>query len=126
MSLSGGVRTKLAIAKAAAESHPPYARNVAALQRVQPENLRHYRAPRAPWVPAADIEAFAAEGDGQPDPGVTHGRDLHPDGGNLPIRRHRRRHVGMGHAASKRRLAAARRAEQRHAADFRHRDRGRR
>ena len=37
--LSGSVRTKLAIAEAAARRDPLYARNVAALRRVQPEDL---------------------------------------------------------------------------------------
>jgi len=62
--LSGAVRTKLAIATAAAERDPQYARNVAALQRVQPEDLRPSDITArlgAPWIPAADIEAFAAE-----------------------------------------------------------------
>ena len=42
---------------------PQYARNVAALQRVQPEDLRPSDITArlgAPWIPAADIEAFAA------------------------------------------------------------------
>ena len=62
--LSGSVRTKLAIAEAAAERDPQYARNVAALRRVQPEDLLPSDITArlgAPWLPAADIEAFAAE-----------------------------------------------------------------
>jgi N12 class adenine-specific DNA methylase/SAM-dependent methyltransferase len=62
--LSGAVRTKLVIATAAAERDPQYAHNVAALQRVQPEDLRPSDITArlgAPWIPAADIEAFAAE-----------------------------------------------------------------
>ena len=62
--LSGSVRTKLALAEAAAERDPQYARNVAALRRVQPEDLRPSDITArlgAPWIPAADIEAFAAE-----------------------------------------------------------------
>ena len=62
--LSGSVRTKLALAKVAAERDPQYARNVAALRRVQPEDLLPSditARPGAPWIPAADIEAFAAE-----------------------------------------------------------------
>jgi N12 class adenine-specific DNA methylase len=62
--LSGSVRTKLALADAAAERDPQYARNVAALLRVQPEDLPPSditARPGAPWIPAADIEAFAAE-----------------------------------------------------------------
>jgi N12 class adenine-specific DNA methylase len=62
--LSGSVRTKLAIAEAAAARDPQYARNVAALRRVQPEDLRPSDITArlgAPWISAADIEAFAAE-----------------------------------------------------------------
>jgi N12 class adenine-specific DNA methylase len=62
--LSGSVRTKLALAEAAAEHDPQYARNVAALRLVQPEDLRPSDITArlgAPWLPAADIEAFAAE-----------------------------------------------------------------
>jgi N12 class adenine-specific DNA methylase len=62
--LSGSVRTKLAIAEAAAERDPQYARNVAALRRVQPEDLRPSDITArlgSPWIPAADIEAFAEE-----------------------------------------------------------------
>ena len=62
--LSGSVRTKLALAEAAAERDPQYARNVAALRLVQPEDLRPSDITArlgAPWIPAADIEAFAAE-----------------------------------------------------------------
>ena len=62
--LSGAVRTKLAIAEAAAARDPQYARNVAALRLVQPEDLRPSDITArlgAPWIPAADIEGFAAE-----------------------------------------------------------------
>jgi N12 class adenine-specific DNA methylase len=62
--LSGAVRAKLAVAESAAERDPRYARNVAALRRVQPEDLRPSDITArlgAPWIPAADIEAFAAE-----------------------------------------------------------------
>ncbi len=62
--LSGSVRTKLAIAEAAAERDPQYLRNVAALRRVQPEDLRPSDITArlgAPWIPADDIEAFALE-----------------------------------------------------------------
>ena len=62
--LSGSVRTKLTEAEAAAERDPQYARNVAALRRVQPEDLRPSDITArlgAPWIPVADIEAFAAE-----------------------------------------------------------------
>jgi len=62
--LSGSVRTKLAQAEAAAANDPHYARNVAALRQVQPEDLPPSditARPGAPWIQAADIEAFAAE-----------------------------------------------------------------
>jgi N12 class adenine-specific DNA methylase len=62
--LSGTVRTRLAIAEAAAERDPQYARNVAAQRLVQPEDLLPSDITArlgAPWIPAADIEAFAAE-----------------------------------------------------------------
>jgi hypothetical protein len=62
--LSGSVRTKLALAEAAAERDPQYERNVAALRRVHPEDLLPSditARPGAPWIPAADIEAFTAE-----------------------------------------------------------------
>jgi N12 class adenine-specific DNA methylase/adenine-specific DNA methylase len=62
--LSGAVRTKLAHAVAAAERDPRYARNVAALRRVQPEDLLPSDITArlgAPWIPVADIEAFATE-----------------------------------------------------------------
>jgi N12 class adenine-specific DNA methylase/adenine-specific DNA methylase len=62
--LSGSVRTKLVLAEAAAERDPQYARNVAALRLVQPEDLRPSDITArlgAPWIPASDIEAFAAE-----------------------------------------------------------------
>jgi N12 class adenine-specific DNA methylase len=62
--LSGSVRTKLALAQAAAERDPHYQRNVAALRLVQPEDLRPSDITArlgAPWIPAADIEIFVAE-----------------------------------------------------------------
>jgi N12 class adenine-specific DNA methylase len=62
--LSGSVRTKLADAEAAAGRDPQYARNVAALRPVQPEDLQPSDITAklgAPWIPVADIEAFIAE-----------------------------------------------------------------
>jgi N12 class adenine-specific DNA methylase/adenine-specific DNA methylase len=59
---SGSVRTKLAIAEAAAELDSRYARNVAALRLVQPEDLLPSDITArlgAPWIPATDIEIFA-------------------------------------------------------------------
>ena len=62
--LSGAVRSKLAAADAAAELDPAFARNVAALERVQPPDLRPSDITArlgAPWIPAADIIAFVKE-----------------------------------------------------------------
>jgi N12 class adenine-specific DNA methylase/predicted RNA methylase len=62
--LSGAVRSKLAAASAAAELDPSFARNVAALERVQPPDLRPSDITArlgAPWIPAADIIAFVKE-----------------------------------------------------------------
>ncbi len=62
--LSGSVRTKLADAEAAAGRDPQYARNMAALRLVQPDDLQPSditARPGAPWIPVADIEAFIAE-----------------------------------------------------------------
>ena len=62
--LSGAVRSKLAAARAAAELDPAFARNVAALERVQPPDLRPSDITArlgAPWIPAADIIAFVKE-----------------------------------------------------------------
>jgi N12 class adenine-specific DNA methylase len=62
--LSGPVRTKLAAAQAATSLDPAYARNVAALQAVQPEDLRPSDITArlgAPWIPAEMVERFAAE-----------------------------------------------------------------
>jgi N12 class adenine-specific DNA methylase len=63
--LSGDVRHKLDLAKAAALSDSDrYARNVAALQAIQPADLgpEEIKAKLgAPWVEARDVEAFLAE-----------------------------------------------------------------
>ncbi|WP_422929711.1 DEAD/DEAH box helicase family protein [Singulisphaera sp. PoT] len=59
--LSGDVREKLRIAEAAG---PNYARNAEALKSVQPEDVLPGDIDAnlgAPWVPEADIQAFAAE-----------------------------------------------------------------
>src|SRR4029077_3747366 len=59
--LSGNVRSKLAAAEAAG---PQYVRNVNALREVQPEDVLPGDIDAnlgAPWVPATDIQAFAAE-----------------------------------------------------------------
>ena len=62
--LSGPVRTKLAAAEAAAALDPRYERNVQALRRVQPEDLRPSDITArlgGPWLPADVVEAFSAE-----------------------------------------------------------------
>ena len=59
--LSGNVREKFANAKRAG---PVYARNAEALQAVQPEDVLPGDIDAglgAPWIPVADIQAFAAE-----------------------------------------------------------------
>ncbi|MVA27882.1 helicase-related protein, partial [Agrobacterium vitis] len=62
--LSGAVRSKLTAARAAAELDPVFARNVAALERVQPVDLRPSDITArlgAPWIPADDVVAFVKE-----------------------------------------------------------------
>ncbi len=62
--LSGKVRTKLAAAEAAAALDPGYARNVVALARVQPVDLKPSEITArlgAPWIPATVVERFSAE-----------------------------------------------------------------
>jgi N12 class adenine-specific DNA methylase/uncharacterized protein (DUF3820 family) len=67
--LSGNVRRKLTMARAAAAVDPKYKANVEALEKVQPEDLEYTDIDvrlGAPWVPPADVAAFAAhlvEGD---------------------------------------------------------------
>lgn len=60
--LSGNVKAKLAIARAAVVDDPTLERNVVALEAVQPSDLSPadiYVGLGAPWVPVADYEAFA-------------------------------------------------------------------
>lgn len=62
--LSGHVRRKLTAAKAASALDARYARNVAPLERVQPEDLRPSDITArlgAPWIPASDVAAFSKE-----------------------------------------------------------------
>ena len=62
--LSGPVRDRLKAAEAAAALDPAYERNVAALQVVQPVDLRPSDITArlgAPWIPAADVVAFVKE-----------------------------------------------------------------
>jgi N12 class adenine-specific DNA methylase/predicted RNA methylase len=59
--LSGNVREKLKVAEA---SGPAFARNAGALKQVQPEDVLPGDIDAglgAPWLPASDIQAFAAE-----------------------------------------------------------------
>jgi N12 class adenine-specific DNA methylase len=59
--LSGNVREKLAAAERAG---PQYERNVSALRQVQPEDVLPGDIDAglgAPWIPASDIQAFAAD-----------------------------------------------------------------
>ncbi|MGH8985485.1 MAG: helicase-related protein, partial [Acidimicrobiia bacterium] len=62
--LSGDVRTRLDAARAAAESDPAYTANVQALERVLPADLTPAEIDArlgAPWIPAADVEAFCTD-----------------------------------------------------------------
>ncbi|MGF6175462.1 N12 class adenine-specific DNA methylase/adenine-specific DNA methylase [Ensifer sp. 4252] len=62
--LSGQVRSKLAVAEAAANLDPAFQRNVRALQAVQPADLRPSDITArlgAPWIAAADVVAFVKE-----------------------------------------------------------------
>lgn len=59
--LSGNVRRKLALARAAAANDPKYLPNVAALEKNQPEDIYHEDIDArlgSPWVPADDINGF--------------------------------------------------------------------
>jgi N12 class adenine-specific DNA methylase/adenine-specific DNA methylase len=62
--LSGLVRDKLKVAEAAAALDDAYARNVSALQAVQPADLRPSDITArlgAPWIPADDVVTFVRE-----------------------------------------------------------------
>lgn len=62
--LSGNVRRKLANARAAAAVDPKYAANVAALEKVQPEDIHHEEIDArlgSPWIPTTDIHQFAVK-----------------------------------------------------------------
>ncbi|MBA1344939.1 helicase-related protein [Rhizobium sp. WYCCWR 11146] len=62
--LSGAVRSKLTVARAAAQLDPVFARNVTALERVQPADLRPSDITArlgAPWIPADDVVAFVKQ-----------------------------------------------------------------
>ena len=61
--LTGNVRRKLAMARAAAAVDPRFQSNVDELEKVQPQDIDHTHIKvkmGAPWVPASDIAAFAA------------------------------------------------------------------
>lgn len=60
--LSGDVRTKLEIARAAAAADPNYSENATALEAVQPADLSASEIDArlgAVWIPTTDVEAFA-------------------------------------------------------------------
>jgi N12 class adenine-specific DNA methylase len=62
--LSGNVRTKLSIARNAAELDPFYQRNIAALEAVQPADLQPGDIEArlgSSWIPTTDIRDFVAE-----------------------------------------------------------------
>jgi N12 class adenine-specific DNA methylase/adenine-specific DNA methylase len=62
--LSGAVRSKLVVARSAAELDPAFERNVTALEAVQPADLRPSDITArlgAPWIPASDVVAFVLE-----------------------------------------------------------------
>ncbi|WP_421405380.1 N-6 DNA methylase [Agrobacterium fabrum] len=62
--LSGPVRSKLLVARAAADLDPAYGRNVVALEHVQPADLRPSDITArlgAPWIPSDDVVAFVRE-----------------------------------------------------------------
>lgn len=62
--LSGAVRSKLEIAQAAAALDPAFRKNVVALDRVQPADLRPSDITArlgAPWIPASDVVAFVKQ-----------------------------------------------------------------
>lgn len=62
--LSGNVRRKLVMARAAAASDPKFAANVKALEQVQPEDIDYQDIDiklGASWISPADIQKFAGE-----------------------------------------------------------------
>ena len=62
--LSGAVRDRLAVAEGAAAQDQAYLRNVEALRRVQPVDLKPSDISArlgAPWIPASDVVAFAKD-----------------------------------------------------------------
>jgi N12 class adenine-specific DNA methylase len=72
--LSGNVRKKLLLARAAAEADPQFLHNAEALEKVQPVDVHHKDIDvkmGAPWIAPADFAAFAAD--------LTKGRTDHFD-----------------------------------------------
>ena len=62
--LSGPLRQKLKTARAVVETRPEYARNVAALEPVQPENLTSEDITvniGVPWIPASEVNSWVHE-----------------------------------------------------------------
>ena len=62
--LSGNVRAKLAAARTAADTSDEFARNVAALEAVQPPQIAPgdiSARPGATWIPPGDVEAFVRQ-----------------------------------------------------------------
>ena len=62
--LSGKIRTKLAAAVAAASLNERYRRNVAALEKTLPEDLKPSDITArlgAPWIPADVVAAFSED-----------------------------------------------------------------
>jgi N12 class adenine-specific DNA methylase len=62
--LSGNVRKKLVMARAAAEADPKFRANVKALEKMQPEDVDHTEIEArlgSPWIPPSDIKDFAGE-----------------------------------------------------------------
>ena len=106
--LSGSVRTKLQQAIAAESLNPAYARNVAALQDVQPPDLKPSEITArlgVPWIPPSDVMLFVLEvmGVRGPDRPCARHRVLV---GPIATVRQRQRAIRLGHTAAPRRIAA--------------------
>ena len=76
--LSGKIRTKLAAAVAAATLDERYRRNVAALEKTLPEDLKPSDITArlgAPWIPADVVAAFSEDVLGVTDARLSYGRN---------------------------------------------------
>lgn len=65
--LSGNVRSKLLLARAAAQADPKYLKNVEALEKVQPEDIDYQDIDvklGSTWVPPKDVAEFACDAAG--------------------------------------------------------------